>query len=81
MYVGVYVNHKTKLKEGDELVVKGTLIRDTEIRKYSRAGNSDAIFTPSGWRKFFGKKVQLSLSRKENVFGKYVITIEGVDEP
>ena len=74
------MSNKTELKEGDTILIKGIAVRDAVTKNCSRTGNSDCVIIPVGWRKFFKKKIQLNIIRDENVFGKYTLVIEGVDE-
>jgi len=74
------LSNKTKLKEGEKIKLEGIAARDTITKKFSRTGHSDCVFIPPRWRKFFNRKIQLSIIRKDNIFGKYALVIEEIEE-
>ena len=65
------------VKEGEELKIEGIAARDTLKRVVASGPNNDHVNIPRSWRKFFAKKIEISLVRKDNVFGKYALVIEG----
>lgn len=68
------------VKEGEELILEGVAARDTQQQVVAKGPNNDHINIPRKWRKFFKRKIQLSIIRKDNVLGKYVLVIEEVEE-
>jgi hypothetical protein len=68
------------VKEGEQLVIEGVAARDTQQQVVAKGKCNDHVNIPRRWRKFFNRKIQLSIVRKDNVFGKYVLVIEGVEE-